>query len=385
MRQYSIHQQRMLDVIPLIVGRPEGNDEIGYCCRINPGREDIPFYVVRINQSYRILLEGESSSELAKRAELFQMDGKHAEAIQWLDWAMRKLDAGNPLNAESGTAATVVWNSAKKKKAEMVELVVKMLLHQHRFDPEITAYLKQALETETSKFRKTQIHRCLVQGLAYHGPSDHYEENAKAFFEAYPGLWVEKARLISLLAANGHHEKAQQYLEEHSDSIPAQERTRLEQSVAWAKGDYSDIVQKRLEDTKRQPTAELWNSVLWTSLFADAVDDKLVRQSGTSILKSENPNIIHSLSYAEAETGNLNDAVQELHLILSYRGDMPDGVDWLIVGRIAEQCGLPDAAIESYRKVPKSEDLHSSHFLAQRRIKGIENPREDTTENETKP
>ena len=84
---------------------------------------------------------------------------------------------------------------------------------------------------------------------------------------------------------------------------------------------------------------------------------------------------LHTLAMVEAELGKLVDARESLHSLMDLQPQLePRPADWLILGRLAEQCELWQAADEYYRLVERHEREHeaTAYALAQRRLKKIE-------------
>jgi hypothetical protein len=82
------------------------------------------------------------------------------------------------------------------------------------------------------------------------------------------------------------------------------------------------------------------------------------------------------LACAYAEVGKTREAHDALLQTMSaMRLEEPNGLIWYIVGRIAEQYGLNDAAASAYRKVGEPDSKLalplSTYSLAQRRLKGL--------------
>ena len=96
--------------------------------------------------------------------------------------------------------------------------------------------------------------------------------------------------------------------------------------------------------------------------------------------KGESPAYLHTLASVLAEAGNAT-AAREIILrtLNAANREEPEPSDWYVLGRIAEEYGERAAALDAYRKVrltPEDADAPqlSCHFLAQRRIAGLETP-----------
>lgn len=68
------------------------------------------------------------------------------------------------------------------------------------------------------------------------------------------------------------------------------------------------------------------------------------------------------------------EAVMDLRKLKAIQGEKLDNADWLVIGLIAEQCDLLEAALRAYEKVGEKREqpsLTSAYDLAQIRIRDI--------------
>lgn len=118
-----------------------------------------------------------------------------------------------------------------------------------------------------------------------------------------------------------------------------------------------------------------YNNLAWLEIVEDTVTEDTLRlaQQAAAMENYGNPSTLHTLATAYAELGRPGEARDVLLEVLSSRGK-PDleGVDLYILGRIAEDYGVPDAARSFYERVePPDEDepaASSTRVLADRRL-----------------
>ncbi len=96
-------------------------------------------------------------------------------------------------------------------------------------------------------------------------------------------------------------------------------------------------------------------------------------QRATQMTQNNQYASLHTLASIYAELGKTTEAREILLHAMDITGfDEPQSSDWYVLGRIAEQYGIPQTAIAAYQRVEPAEDpvfeKTSSHFLAQRRL-----------------
>jgi tetratricopeptide (TPR) repeat protein len=121
--------------------------------------------------------------------------------------------------------------------------------------------------------------------------------------------------------------------------------------------------------TDLTPTIDDYNHAAWLALFRgkdfdQAIDDARKAAADNSWAT------LNTLAALYAETGKSAEARQALLKGLERRfADQPSSSDWFVLGRIAENYGVKDAAVTAYKKVkPDDNDGMSTWDLAQKRI-----------------
>lgn len=117
------------------------------------------------------------------------------------------------------------------------------------------------------------------------------------------------------------------------------------------------------------------NNIAWNALVRNSVTAETIRlaQQAVQMEQSSNPTTLHTLASLLAENGETAPARDLLLRSIELSGnEEPDGDDWYILGRIAEQIGVNEAAVAAYNKVEKPKEQYavpdSTYTLAQRRL-----------------
>jgi tetratricopeptide (TPR) repeat protein len=123
-----------------------------------------------------------------------------------------------------------------------------------------------------------------------------------------------------------------------------------------------DAYERALEEASEK--SSLHNQIAWNRLFHAKVDEEALNHALQAVQLSgfRSTSALHTLACVYAEIGKTEEARQTLDQVLELRaGGNPATVDWLIVGRLAEQYGLPDAARDAYRRVEKPAKSRPKH------------------------
>src|SRR5512134_294710 len=92
------------------------------------------------------------------------------------------------------------------------------------------------------------------------------------------------------------------------------------------------------------------NNRAWNAVFRGAVDDTAVEWARQAAQRS-GAAALHTLATVYAEKGRATEAMQVLAKSVSATlADEPQPADWYVVGRLAEQCGMPDTARQGYTR-----------------------------------
>lgn len=351
----------------------EGSDALGYRvkCKQDLGTNvtTMIVYVLKEGGKYKVRAFGDHPSELGAEALTALAKGDKKRAIQWLDWArdsFRAVGGEDPLRLapfarlwQKGTGDPEVAAAALAVRSDQVEQAVRVL--------------EKAL-AKASDADRPSLQHALVIGYARLERHDRALPLAEALVQTYPdsetAFWLRQGTLWSLERFADYERgiAARQKLGREK------ERTTLVESLAGVlvrQGKFTEAraQRQRLIDAK-EASADVYNNQAWTGLFVGATPRDL-EYAQRAVDIEQNPSRLHTLASVYAELGKLNEASRTLQQLLSQRKDHePAEEDWFIVGRIAEELGLKDAAKSAYQKVPKPEkdSPTSTYRLAQRRL-----------------
>lgn len=374
----NIFRKRMIDRdglsrAVLLDVKVEGDDETGYRCIVSHQYFKATVYVVKQPQGYQVLLTGKDLEALVEHAKRMASEGKLDVAIKWISWGLNGVPAAGLLDAESGEPAKTIWELNRKKTPEVVDQVLKMLEPWDGIEQAKYEEAKAWIDSEKSKSRKSQYWLYMLKNLCV-TKSPHFVDEAKRLLELQPAFVGTRYKLIASLLENGSVDEARAVFKEGSAHFSAVRRIEIEQLFKQAASEFSEnlpMLKKRLDQL---PDFVTWNSFLWESTFAGKLRADDVRDAARVIRPTYEPNSLHSLACAEASTGMVSEAIEDLRRLASIQGEKLKPADWLVVGMIAEQCDLWEAALRAYGKVEDNHaqpSLTSSYDLAQIRIRDI--------------
>src|SRR5262249_10801594 len=143
------------------------------------------------------------------------------------------------------------------------------------------------------------------------------------------------------------------------------------------RGDFAGSLKllSRIVDSGRANPYD-FNQAAWLSLFAGGVTAEAVERARKAVTLDGEKNhaTLHTLATLYAETGKTEEARSALLQAIEAGPGGPSPEDWYVLGRIAEQYGVREAALADYARVTEPSESASpisTYRLAQRRITAI--------------
>jgi tetratricopeptide (TPR) repeat protein len=350
----------------------DGDDGLGWRVRLLPQQganaTPVSFYVVREAGALRVVADTDHPIGLALRAKSAFEAGNDLAARRWLDWASQdpsgKLDS-DPL---SGRPFARLWNAGADR--DQMDLAIAALLaedsaHAQAAVPVLAACKRPecdlALALAWNTLKKPREALPAIERL-----QKKYPESSRA-------LRLHVQALAALGAAAQLRLLASQRLRAHPDDKDATVYFGRSLFIAGNGKGYERELRRLMEAGKGD--SSLYNSLAWLSLFlrtANADDVEMARKAVEGSNRRGRAQL-NTLAAVLADNGK----VAEAHEVLleSWRwmgrdGPWPD--DFYILGRIAEQVGRREEAIQYYRQEPAPPPgIHpesSAYVLAQKRL-----------------
>lgn len=376
--------EMMLDMLnSLSHYKTDGSSKLGYRVRMSkPGAPTsalLSLYVVKTKRGLRLAAAGGDWGGIGREVLRHLWAGRLAAAHQWLDWSLEEAVQKAPY-LHFGK----FWRHGKKADKQTVAVAAAVLHTQaeRRIDPKVIAILEEAAKAYRKNKAPAKVRWIIESSLATAlASTDRNRELLAAVDKWDENNPNEKSRFHyrekALLALGRYPELAklaQNRLEEYPN----------DQLATWAR---MKVAMEGSKDYKRARqilrghakvgtagSASAYNTAAWLALFSSPLDKTAIKdaEQAHSLSSGKNAYVLDTLATLYAETGDLGAARKYWLQGLELRGLDPEGGDWYVYGRIAEQAGLRDLAKTAYKRVKKEDDDPTSrHALAQRRLQTL--------------
>ena len=354
----------------------DGSDDLGYRLRLRmtgaAAAQVQVFYVVKRDGKY--LIAGDSDPVDTVGISVLKMadEGKLEPARTWLNWVRETISAGGGDDPLSGPPFARLWQKEKQTAtADEIRAAAAALMLTKDAAEDAAPVLEAARAKADREETKTSLDVALA--AAYQLTKNWTkllpiaERLANMNPDSGSAFRVRMAALMHL----GRGDEARTLANERLARMPKDHEALMALSYASAKqGDYDAAAtwaRKIVNDLT--PTSNDYNHAAWLALFRgkdfdQAIDDARKATSDNSW------ETLHTLAALYAETGKSTEARQALLKGIERRfADQPSSSDWFVLGRIAENYGVKDAAVLAYKKVKQDDnDGMSTWDLAQKRI-----------------
>lgn len=361
----------------------DGDDETGYRIRMRTaaarGTNEETLFVVKENGQYRISATRKSPALIGWSVLRLVEANKLDAARQWLNWTREEFPQGGGDDPLATSPFSRYWPKAKQTAtAEELRTAAAMLMPSKELGGRAVEILTAAREKAATDDERLKLDHGLA--LAFSGLEEAPElaKVGERLIAAQP----DSATAFNFLTA------AYTRLERHAD-VTKLANARLERlprdpdalralgGAAMYSGDYAacDRYYRQILDELR-PNAGDYNNIAWNALLSGkdltrALDE--ARQA-MQLPGGGAPSLLHTLASLYAETGKSLEAREALLQSMDTAGrEEPAPHDWYVLGRIAENYGVTDAAMAAYQRVsdPDTSKAASTTLLAERRMKAI--------------
>ncbi len=372
--QNAACSDRMYDMCSTIPIRIEGDDAFGYIARIKL-QVDCDLAIIKQGEKYKVLLSGLNQRNHALHAQQLLEEGNPDLAKRWIDGTMKSQPDGILLDPESGNAIKRFWTASRNKTPEIIRTAIQMQLASSEWTPERSRFLHDGIATEKSTLKRRWIYLSILMNNNLQG--DELEIELGLYRKEFPESNFAKHKWISYQAELGNAEPMREYI---AETINSNDPLRLYyvSETQFMEKDYAAMTAERLARVKEKPTINHWNRCVWSGLFANNLSEDWLDELRSMLKQQPDVAATHTLACAEAEMGDVDRAVAHLRQLVDFQANRLTSHDYWILGRIAEQCGLPERAATYYAKVEDEKRGGRTHELAQRRIAILTQPKEST-------
>ncbi|HEV7489110.1 MAG TPA: DUF3857 domain-containing protein [Thermoanaerobaculia bacterium] len=352
----------------------DGNDKSGYRVRTRSenGVNMPALFVVRQDGQYVIRAATSTVDTIGAAVLAFAEAGDLESARTWLNWVREDVQAGGGDDPLHGLPFATLWpkdNAATN--ADEIRIAAASLMLRKGEDRGLTLLLAQ--REKANDRTKTWIDVAL--GAAYTDRKDWKSvvPIAERLTVAYPDSDNAFRMHVFALSLSGRTAEAEELAKKRLTKKPKDdEALRALSSNAAKAHDYATAAKyaEELVD-ELSPTQNDYNNAAWFELFAGNVTHAMENARRATAEESQtSAAALHTLATLYAETGkNIEARDALLRTLDKSRRDQPDSSDWYVLGRMAENYGVREAALAAYKRVDKKENDGASVWeLAQRRL-----------------
>jgi transglutaminase-like putative cysteine protease/tetratricopeptide (TPR) repeat protein len=357
----------------------DGSDKVGYRLRLRAevgGMTPLTIYAAKENGRYLLRGDGTETDSMGIAALHFADLGDLESARVWLNWLREDVSAGgggdDPL---AGSAFASLWPKENPAADESQIRVAASSLLKDKFSDKAVATLSAAREKaapEQAKWVDAAIANIASQRKEWTTVAAAGER----LYKSWPDSATAFTAYVTGLMNSGKTDEAKAVAAKRLEKQPKDSAAlRMLSSIASKTHDYAAAA-KYAEQIVDQltPTEGDYNNAAWFELFAGDFAHGLENARRATVdEKSASAAALHTLATLYAETGKNVEARDALLRTLdSANREQPSGSDWYVLGRMAENYGVADAALAAYKRVDKKDDDMASVWeLAQKRLAAL--------------
>jgi len=358
----------------------DGSDETGY--RLRPrsisglgAMPNMAYYVQRRNGQYLFAALSTLPDMIGAAALKLADDGKTDAARVWLNWARESIAAGGGDDPLAGPPFARIWQKEKPSATpDEIRLAAATLMVTNPFAKASAPLLVTLREKAPTDEVRTAADVALV--AAYKSLRDWNQliPIAERLSKAHPDSGSAFTSWVIALTLVDKNAEAEAIAKERLARLPKDADAMSAMAQIYAKkGDYATAITwaRRLVD-EITPTSKSYNEAAWLGLFLDQGLDRAIEDARRATADEATVSYggLNTLAALYAQSGKNVEARQALLKAMDKRGqDDPGSDDWFVLGRLAENYGVRDAALAAYKRVEKGEMTGTSTWeLTQKRI-----------------
>jgi transglutaminase-like putative cysteine protease len=358
----------------------EGDDGVGYRVRLRAAGDTQSLYVIKEDDSYRILTIAPKMGPVALMALERVEANDFAGARRWLDWARLEIKASNSEDPLEGPAFARAWTVGVEADMTRARLATALLLADCALGERALPLLRAARDAADQPVDRLSLDLALAK--------THLE------LSQWRDLQEVAGRLVTAVPTSALAFRYQQWAGiqlQQWDAVDAASRERLarlpDDSIARemlvhsaeARGKFGEIpvIMKPLIDSGRA-TASDYNQYAWTSLLTQPVSEQAVEAARMAYDETQGRSfaINHTLACVYAASGKPREARDLLLKGMEQVGiEKPDDQAWYGFGLVAEAYGDAESARDYYAHVQKPKkgviQASSVYALSQARLAAL--------------
>ncbi|HVR40910.1 MAG TPA: DUF3857 domain-containing protein [Thermoanaerobaculia bacterium] len=363
----------------------DGDDNAGYRVRLRyegpaaaPEKSSFSLFVTKEADGYRIRAVDNPPGPFAMTVLQFADAGKLDAARTWLNWAREDAKSGSTDDPLTGSAFAAIWPKSKTTATlDEIRVAAAALMIHEGYESKSAPILVAARETASDDL-KPKIDAALLNIYTTEQSWDKAVPVAQRLFAAYPDSRFAFNSYTTVLTNAGKHAEAAALANKRLEQLPKDsDALRALSDSAIQNGDFAAAEKFLLRIIDEQsPTTNDYNGMAWLALFTGNELDRAIGFARRAVGDDKAPDSasLHTLAALLAETGKGVEAREVLLRRLEVgSSSRPNSDDWYVLGRIAEDFGVSDAALAAYKRVEKSTSVRktTSYELTARRMSAL--------------
>jgi Flp pilus assembly protein TadD len=361
----------------------DGSDEIGYRLRIRStsglsAAPSVAYYVQRRDGRYLLAALSTSPDMIGAAALKLANDGKIEAARTWLNWARESIAAGGGDDPLAGPPFAKLWQKEKPTASlDEIRLAAASLMSSKTHAKDGVPVLLALRDGAPTDDARTAVDVAITGAYIVLGDWNKTIPFAERLAKAHPDSGSAFSIWTSALVQAGRQDEALTIAKERLARLPKDEYAmRAMARIAASKGDYDTAVTwaRRTVD-EVNPTTNDYNEAAWMALFTEKELDRAIADARRATADEARASYgsLHTLAALYAASGKSVEARQTLFTAMDRKAtDEPGSEDWFVLGRIAENYGVRDAALAAYKRVEKGVLTGTSTWeLTQKRLATI--------------
>jgi Transglutaminase-like superfamily. len=353
----------------------DGDEKNGYRLRMR-GDNGMAFptlFVVRRGAGY-LIRASRAMPDTIGAAVLTLADAGQLEAARtWLNWLREDVPAGGGDDPLAGAPFASLWpkDNAATNADEIRTAAASLMARKgtERSVPILLAMREKASNDKT----KAWIDVALANAYASRKEWKSVIPVAERLLAAYPESESAFTTNVYALSLSGRTADADTLAKSRLAKKPKDDDALRALSANAAQAHNYATAAKYAEQIvdELSPTQNDYNNAAWFELFVGNVTHAMENARRATAEESQtSPAALHTLATLYAETGkNIEARDALLRTLDKSRRETPDNSDWYVLGRMAENYGVREAALAAYKRVDKKENDGASVWeLAQKRL-----------------
>ena len=353
----------------------DGDEKTGYRLRMrgDNGMSIPTLFVVKQGDRYVIRGSRAMSDTIGAAALAYADAGQLDAARTWLNWLREDVPAGGGDDPLAGPPFASLWpKDNPATNADEIRTAAASIMVRKGTDKSVPILLSMREKTTNDK-TKTWIDLALSNAYASRKEWKNVVPIAERLRAAYPDSEGAFTSNVYALSLSGRTAEAEVLAKSRLAKKPKDDEALRALSTNAAKAkDYASAAKyaEQIVD-ELSPTQNDYNNAAWFELFVGNVAHAMENARRATAEESQtSPAALHTLATVYAENGkNIEARDALLRTLDKSRRDTPNSSDWYVLGRMAENYGVREAALAAYKRVDKKEtDGASVWELAQRRL-----------------